>query len=147
MTPSVLAAHERSKRFHAHIAQKAAELARMKIAIVEQPLVVAAVPKPSPKEADNAPVSWKILREIAREFGLTVSQLRCTSQHYQYAQPRHFAVGLMIEMTKLSNSKIGALLGGRDNSTVLNSWRRYEVMASEEAIRNRLDQIKASISE
>jgi chromosomal replication initiation ATPase DnaA len=146
MTPSVLAAHERSKRFHAHIARKAAELERMKIAAVEQPLVVASVPKLKPAEADKAPLSWKILRAIAQEFDITVSEMRCTSQHYRYVLPRQIAVGLMVEMTDLSWVKIGTLLGGRDHSTAHHSWRRYQVIASEESIRNRLDQIKADIS-
>jgi chromosomal replication initiation ATPase DnaA len=146
MTPSVLAAHERSKRFHAHIAKKAAELKRLKIAAIEQPLVVASVSKSKPTEADKAPLSWKILRAVAQEFDVTVSEMRCTSQHYRYVLPRQIAVGLMVEMTNLSWLKIGALLGGRDHSTALHSWRRYQVISSEESVRNRLDQIKAVIT-
>lgn len=146
MTPSVLAAHQRSKRFHAHIAQKAAELARLKIAIIEQPLVMLAPTPPKPKQPDNAPLSWKILRAVAAEFDLTISEVRCTSQNYRYVLPRHIVVGLMVEMTDRSWQQIGALIGGRDHTTALNSWRRYQVLAAEEAVRNRLDQIKADIS-
>lgn len=145
MTPSVIAAHERSKRFHADIARKAAELQRRKIAVVEQPLMVVVPPSPKAKGPDNAPLSWKILRAVAHEFDMTIGQMRCTSQNYQYVLPRHIAVGLLAEMTSLSWPKIGALLGGRDHTTALNSWRRYQEIYSEESVRNRLDQIKGEI--
>lgn len=94
---------------------------------------------------DNAPLSWKILRAVAQEFDMTVSQMRCTSQNYQFVIPRHIAAGLLSEMTELSLTSIGNLLGGKDYTTILSAKRRYAALASEEAIRNRLDQMKAEI--
>jgi hypothetical protein len=134
----------RLQRFAA--AARKFELSKVVNVEAELKKIVQPVPEPEVRQPDNAPLSWKILRAVSQEFDMTVSQMRCTSQHYRYVTPRHFAVGLMAEMTDLSWPKIGALLGGRDHSTALHSWRRYEVIASEEAIRNRLDQMKADIS-
>jgi chromosomal replication initiation ATPase DnaA len=91
------------------------------------------------------PIAQRILRAIANEFEITVAELLSENRDLRFSTPRHFAVGMMLEVTNMSLPAIGRRLGGRDHTTILNSRARFQDMIASEAIRNRFDQIKARV--
>lgn len=97
------------------------------------------------KLSPYVPIARRILKAVATEFGMTIEDVICRNHHPKYTVPRFVAMGLMLEMTKMSLPAIGRQLGGRDHTTVINGRRHAFKMFAEEAFRNRVDQIKASI--
>jgi hypothetical protein len=154
MTPTVLAAHERSKRFHAAIARKATELARAK-APPSPPLpkLSDALLRPikrrdyaTPSRVSAPPlIGSKILRVVAQEFDFTVDDLTSPSRSPKHCIPRYIAIGIFLEMTRMSFGWIGKQLGGRDHSTIFQAQPKVKELLDQEAIRNRVDQMKAEI--
>ena len=63
-------------------------------------------------------------------FDLTEADLISHSREQKYAHARHIFVGLARDMTDCSLPEIGAALGGRDHTTILNSQRRFEHLCS-----------------
>ena len=63
-------------------------------------------------------------------FDLTDPELIGQSREQKYAHARHVFAGLAREMTDCGLTKIGAALGGRDHTTILNSQRRFEHLCS-----------------
>ena len=98
--------------------------------------------RPSP----SMPIAMRILRAVAREFGLTTDEVLAKRQTPKYTIPRFVAIGLMIELTPMSIPAIGRRLGGRDHTTIISGRRRIEALLKSEAFRNRFDQIKAGIA-
>jgi hypothetical protein len=91
------------------------------------------------------PITWRILRAVADEFGMTIEEIRSRHQELKYTLPRYVAIGLMLELTQLSLPAIGRQLGGRDHTTIINGKKRLAALLESEAFRNRFDQIKAEI--
>ena len=60
-----------------------------------------------------------ILREVAREYGLTINDLRGESKCRHIAHPRQIAYIRLRDETDLSYPAIGRILGNRDHTTVL----------------------------
>ena len=98
------------------------------------------------RPSSSAPITMRILRAVAREFGLTTDEIVSRRHTPKYTIPRFVAIGLMIEMTPMSLPAIGRRLGGRDHSTIVNGRRRIWNLLESEAFRNRFDQIKAGIA-
>jgi len=96
--------------------------------------------------SSNMPISMRILRAVAQEFGLTADEVISRRCSLKYTIPRFVAIGLMIELTPMSIPAIGRRLGGRDHSTIVSGRRRIYAMLESEAFRNRFDQIKAGIA-
>lgn len=73
-----------------------------------------------------------IQREVAKHFGLDVSDLLGPCRQKKYATPRHIAIWLCRELVKGENGKpvslptLGKLFGGRDHTTILNALRRIQ---------------------
>ena len=63
-------------------------------------------------------------------FDLTEADLISHSREQKYAHARHIFVGLARDMTDCRLTEIGAALGGRDHTTILNSQRRFEHLCS-----------------
>jgi chromosomal replication initiation ATPase DnaA len=60
-----------------------------------------------------------ILRAVAREFRLTEAMLTGRRRKKKFAHPRAIFVSLALELTtKVSQQRIGQVLGGRDHSTI-----------------------------
>ena len=67
---------------------------------------------------------------VCAVYDLTDAELIGHSREQKYAHARHVFVGLAREMTDCGLTKIGAALGGRDHTTILNSERRFEHLCS-----------------
>lgn len=66
----------------------------------------------------------QIVEEVALHFNLDVAALTGHSRRRVVARPRQIAMYLIREETKSSLPQIGALLGGRDHSTILYGYER-----------------------
>ena len=60
-----------------------------------------------------------ILDEVAHHFGIALSALQGPNRSKAVARPRQVAMYLIREETGVSLPRIGAMLGGRDHSTIL----------------------------
>jgi len=65
-----------------------------------------------------------IVDAVARHFGVTVEELCGKARHKEIVAPRHLAMYLLREDARLSYPQIGALLGGRDHSSVLHACEK-----------------------
>lgn len=68
--------------------------------------------------------STMIIRRIAKEFGVTVEELRGPDRRKRIAHIRHAAMYACVVETKLSYPQIGAAFN-RDHSTVINAVRTH----------------------
>ncbi len=66
----------------------------------------------------------QILQAVARHYKLDVEDLLSQNRQRRLAYPRQVAMYLLREETDLSLPQIGALLGGRDHTTVLYGYER-----------------------
>jgi chromosomal replication initiator protein len=65
-----------------------------------------------------------ILDAVARHFGVTLDELRSKARHKEIVAPRHLAMYLLREDARLSLPQIGALLGGKDHSSVVHACEK-----------------------
>ena len=66
----------------------------------------------------------QIIDEVAKHFGIEVNALRGRNRSRAVARPRQIAMYLIREETGESLPRIGALLGGRDHTTILHGCER-----------------------
>jgi chromosomal replication initiator protein len=87
-----------------------------------------------------------ISRAVARQFGLTVGQLRSRKQARQFVLPRQCAMFLSRRLTAASLEQIGRYFGKRDHSTVIHACRRLAALIPREAdLRLNLSQVETMI--
>jgi chromosomal replication initiator protein len=72
----------------------------------------------------SVPSVERILRAVARHYGLDEEDLTGPSRRRQVSVPRQLCMYLMREVTETSLPKIGELLGGRDHTTILHGCER-----------------------
>lgn len=60
-----------------------------------------------------------ILKGVAREYGLTINDLRGESKCRHIAHPRQIAYIRLRDETNLSYPAIGRIMGNRDHTTIL----------------------------
>lgn len=92
------------------------------------------------------PVARRIMKAVAREFGVSVDDLTSPSRQPVHVIPRYVAIALFLELTRMSFGSIGKQLGGRDHSTIFQAQPKIKKLLDSEAFRNRVDQIKEEIS-
>jgi chromosomal replication initiator protein len=85
------------------------------------------VPQPGKLTTDQ------ILEAVAHHFGVEVNALQGRSRSHAIARPRQIAMYLMREETGASLPRIGAILGGRDHTTVLYGCERIADLIEEDA--------------
>jgi chromosomal replication initiator protein len=73
----------------------------------------------------------KILREVAKEFDVPVSELRGKSTARHIARPRQFAYLRLRDETDMSYYSIARVMGGRDHTTIVHGIK---------AVRKRIQQ-------
>jgi len=141
ITPTVLQINERSKRFHADIARRAA-------ALVPAPLPPPPTPTPAPilnlppipdhllREAEDilsvlserncfGPRIILIQQAVLRHFpGVTVNDLISVRRDSAVIEPRQIAMYLCKVLTTRSTIEIGKRFGGRDHTTVIHACRK-----------------------
>jgi hypothetical protein len=96
-----------------------------------------------------APNTWigkRVLIAASKEFGMTVPQMLAYNNHARYCAARFVAIGLLLELTKMSYPAIGHVIGRRDHTTIMNGARRVTKLLESEAFRNRFDQMKMDLA-
>jgi chromosomal replication initiator protein len=61
----------------------------------------------------------QILRQVAKEFDVPVSELRGLSKQRHIARPRQLAYLRLYDETSLSYPAIGRIMGDRDHTTIV----------------------------
>jgi|YNPNPStandDraft_1061719.scaffolds.fasta_scaffold01315_11 chromosomal replication initiator protein len=74
----------------------------------------------------------QIIGEVARYFGIEETALRGPGRSQALARPRQIAMYLIREETGESLPQIGALLGGRDHTTILHGCERIASLIEED---------------
>ena len=85
----------------------------------------------------------EIARSVARQFDISLTQLRSRARVRGLVLPRQCAMFLARELTSERLEKIGKYFGNRDHSTVVHSCNRIHEMLPEQAeLRQHLSQIR-----
>ena len=96
--------------------------------LMEEPvtptLVQSALAALDPAEPQLPPSPEVIIDVVCRYFGIAHEALLSKSRAKRVAYPRQLAMYLIREMSHRSLVEIGAVLGGRDHSTVHHGWRK-----------------------
>ena len=74
----------------------------------------------------------KIQKTVAQYFNVTLEDILSQQKTHEVSQARQIAVYLSRTRTGLPFSKLGALFGGKDHSTVLKAYKRIKMKASDE---------------
>jgi hypothetical protein len=143
LTPTQVESIERSKRFHAAIKAKAAELTALVSAAAASGIVVKTIePEAMPAEPDPpAPNPWfsiidcvpikrtfptinEIKKVVCQHYPVTPRDLVSRRRDAEVVRPRQVVCFLAKSMTPHSLPEIGRRLGNRDHTTVLHSVRK-----------------------
>ena len=65
----------------------------------------------------------KIFSAVSKKYNVEKDDISGSKRNKEIAMARHVAIYLIREITEMSYSNIGKLIGGRDHTTVLNSWK------------------------
>ena len=76
----------------------------------------------APPRTSHGPES--ILTAVARYYGVELAELRGRARNQKIVTPRHLAMYLLREDARLSLPQIGALLGGRDHTSVMHACEK-----------------------
>lgn len=88
-----------------------------------------------------------VAREVARQFGVTLRQLRSQSRAATATVPRQAAMFLSRQITSAPCAEIGAYFSGRTHSTVVYACGRFEQQLAEDARLSALtDAIRRSLA-
>jgi hypothetical protein len=91
---------------------------------------------PAPEVLAVGPQPEAVLRAVARCWGVAAADLAGKRRDRETVVPRQVAMFLMRDLTGASLAEIGALLGGRDHSTVLHGCERVAgQLGHDEALR------------
>jgi chromosomal replication initiator protein len=80
----------------------------------------------------NNLTSEEIIEQVASHFGIEVAALQGRGRSRTVARPRQIAMYLIREETGESLPRIGALLGGRDHTTILYGCERISDLIEED---------------
>ena len=124
---------------------------------VATPLEVPAPPPPevpaSAPPVHPAPRNWlpvasekslipAIKFHVAREFGLSATELMASRRSRNIVRPRQIAMYLATRLTIYSLPRIGLCFGGMDHTTVLHAVRRVTaMMATDEKLRIQIESL------
>jgi chromosomal replication initiator protein len=67
-----------------------------------------------------------VLRAVAANFGVKISDLKGSRKTREISQPRQVAMYLIRKMTSASYPEIGRLLGGKDHSTIVKGAKKLK---------------------
>ena len=115
----------------------------------QQPLTLSLAQKilePQQAPVDHSPDA--ILEAVAKEFNITVSELKGPRRTRRISVPRQVAMYLMRDLVQLSFPQIGEFLGGRDHTTVMHGVTKVEKnLQSDPHIRERLERVRARLKQ
>ena len=100
-----------------------------------------------PREDPKAPITPELIqRAVAEYFDLRIADLKTRKRHRMFSYPRHMAMYLMRDMTRLSLPEIGELFGGRDHSSVLYALNKTSRLAeSDDTFQQDLNRVRSFI--
>lgn len=88
-----------------------------------------------------------IIEVVSEHFQISLAQMISKNRSKDIARPRQIAMYLCKNMTDTPLDSIGALLGGRDHSTIIHGVQKItEEYESDETTRNIIDTIKKKIN-
>lgn len=91
----------------------------------------------------NHPRIDDIIIAVAYEFVVTPEQILSVSRVNEIVVPRHVVSYIAREMTPYSFPAIGRMMGGRDHTTILNSWKKIHARISKDKdMQKRVERIK-----
>ncbi len=154
MTSLAIEIHQRSKRFHAEIARRAALVPQRLEYSFSIPNTPFGIPKrrPTPIQPIRPEPFWRrmwfydlvfmppnsstrivTIHEVKlatiRHFGLTMAEFISDRRDHKVVRPRQIGMALAKSMTARSLPEIGRHFGGRDHTTVLHGIRKIERLA------------------
>jgi chromosomal replication initiator protein len=104
-----------------------------------------------PESQEGSPVfrdPEEIMKLVARQYRLTIGDLKSEKKTRELATPRQLAMFLCRKYTSLSLPDIGTLFGGKNHTTVLHAVRRIGRMQdSDPFLRESLGRIETQIRE
>lgn len=88
-----------------------------------------------------------IIEIVAEHFNISTEKMISKARSSDIARPRQIAMYLCKDMTNIQLESIGALLGGRDHSTIIHGIKKItEDYEKNESTRNLIDTIKKKIN-
>lgn len=88
----------------------------------------------------------KIIEVIAREYNVTVADLKSKKRQKKIVLPRQIAMFLLKNKLDLNLTTIGGLFGGKDHSTVISSIRKIDTQINKDAsFKKEVDKVKQRI--
>ena len=88
-----------------------------------------------------------VAREVARQFGITLRQLRSESRITAARVPRQAAMYLSRQITAAPCAEIGAYFSGRTHSTVVYACERFEQQIAEDPrLMARLEKVRQALA-
>ncbi|MCL5965785.1 MAG: chromosomal replication initiator protein DnaA [Deltaproteobacteria bacterium] len=88
-----------------------------------------------------------IVKAVADQFGVKVSDLRSNRKHKVVAVPRQVAMYLMRHLTNASFPEIGQRFGGRDHSTVMYAVKKIEQKIKDDvSLRNTVEGLRKALA-
>ncbi len=91
-----------------------------------QNLIFSALTDLTSTDSQDPPSSSLVLRMIAQDYGIPVSNLESPRRDRLSSEARHVAMYLLRTQSRQTTGEIGRLLGGRDHSTVNSGCTRVE---------------------
>ncbi len=89
----------------------------------------------------------EITQAVARDFELSMTQLRSRSRNQELASARQCAMYLARNLTKQPLEAIGRFFGGRDHATVVYACKRVKTLIPEQPdLRRRLARIRQTLN-
>ena len=89
-----------------------------------------------------------IIKAVADEYRITVSELEGPRRPRRIVEPRQLAMYLLREVAQLSFPQIGELLGGRDHTTAMHGADKISTkLETDTELRNHLENVRIRLSQ
>jgi chromosomal replication initiator protein len=113
----------------------------------QQPLTLSLAQKilePQQRPIDHSPDA--ILDAVAREFNITISELKGPRRTRRISVPRQMAMYLLRDLSQLSFPQIGEFLGGRDHTTVMHGASKIEKnLQADTEVREKMERVRVRL--
>ena len=89
-----------------------------------------------------------IIQTVAEHYGITMADIAGNKRNNEIVVPRQIAMYLCRKMTDASLKSIGALLGKRDHTTIINGQKKIEeeIKSNNSSVKNNIDIIMKKIN-
>ncbi|MBN1374035.1 chromosomal replication initiator protein DnaA [Candidatus Dojkabacteria bacterium] len=88
----------------------------------------------------------KVIKAVAKEFNVTVKELKGSSRRAQIAKPRQVAMFIIREDLKHKLEDIAGFLGKTDHTTVLNAVKRVSsLILKDDTVREKIERLRQRI--